>query len=431
MNISTCAYHKKVTQAANDCRAADTEPFMPEAEIKLLLDCLKDDPPEIKSRHLEALGPEEWQTLLTTAKRHRVSPILYHTLNRSGLTANAPPAVAEELKRSYYANAQRNMLAYRQLENIVHDLNKLNIPVLLLKGAYLAKYVYGNIALRVMADLDLLVRSEDIGPACGVLINHGYQAPLDGLGISEMHAPPFRNENHDKIELHFNIADAELGKRFDVEDFWQRAEPLAVGDAIALALAPEDNMLHICIHSSIGHCFDNAMRALLDIRQIVEHYGTALNWERLIHTARHLRVTNALYFMLVSTRNLLGLALDDKTLAALRPADNEMIPRAEALMFSRRGEMNIHISRLFGEKKLSAKLRHFFRRLLPAKETMTYAGGAAHTPFFYTKAYLRRIKYLVKSYGWKVLRSTFKDKTLTTQIQQTNEKNAVRDWLAS
>jgi len=144
-----------------------------------------------------------------------------------------------------------------------------------------------------------------------------------------------------------------------------------------------------------------------------------------------LRVTNALYFMLASTRNLLGLALDDKTLAALRPADNEMIPRAETLMFSRRGEMNIHISRLFGEKKLSAKLRHFFRRLLPAKETMTYAGGAAHTPFFYTKAYSRRIKYLVKSYGWKVLRSTFKDKTLTTQIQQTNEKNAVRDWLAS
>ncbi|MBP9011765.1 MAG: nucleotidyltransferase family protein [Syntrophaceae bacterium] len=404
---------------------------MPDPEIKLMLECLKDDPPEIKGRQLAALGPDEWQALFTAAKRHRVSPILYHTLNRAGLTASAPPDVAEEMKRSYYANAQRNMLAYRQLENIVHDLNKLNIPVILLKGAHLAKYVYGNIALRVMADLDLLVRSEDIGPACGVLINHGYRAPLDGLGISEMHAPPFRNENHDKIELHFNIADAELGKRFDVEDFWQRAQPLAVGDATALALAPEDNMLHICIHSAIGHCFDNAMRALLDIRQIVEHYGTALNWQQLIHTARQLRVTNALYFMLASTRNLLGLALDDKTLAALRPADNEMIPRAETLMFSRRGEMNIHISRLFGEKKLSAKLRHFFRRLLPAKETMTYAGGAAHTPFFYTKAYSRRIKYLVKSYGWKVLRSTFKDKTLTTQIQQTNEKNAVRDWLAS
>ena len=404
---------------------------MPDPEIKLLLRCLKDDAQEIRSRHLAALGPEEWQALITTAKRHRVTPILYHTLNRAGLTVSAPSDVAEELKRSYYANAQRNMLAYRQLENIVRDLNKLNIPVILLKGAHLAKYVYGNIALRVMADLDLLVRSEDIGPACGVLINHGYQAPLDGLGISEMHAPPFRNENQDKIELHFNIADAELCKRFDVEDFWQRAQPMAVGDATALALAPEDNMLHICIHSAIGHCFDNAMRALLDIRQIVEHYGTALNWQRLIHTARQLRVTNALYFMLASTRNLLGLALDDKTLAALRPADNEMIPRAETLMFSRRGEMNIHISRLFGEKKLSAKLRHFFRRLLPAKETMTYAGGAAHTPFFYTKAYSRRIKYLVKSYGWKVLRSTFKDKTLTTQIQQTNEKNAVRDWLAS
>ena len=350
---------------------------MPDPEIKLLLDCLKDDPPEIKGRHLAALGPEEWQTLLAAAKRHRVSPILYHTLNRAGLTASAPPDVAEEMKRSYYANAQRNMLAYRRLENIVRDLNKLNIPVILLKGAQLAKYVYGNIALRVMADFDLLVRSEDIGPACGVLINHGYRAPLDGLGISEMHAPPFRNENHDKIELHFNIADAELGKRFDVEDFWQRAQPLAVGDATALALAPEDNMLHICIHSSIGHCFDNAMRALLDLRQIVEHYGTALNWQRLIHTARQLRVTNALYFMLVSARNLLGLVLDDKTLATLRPADNEMVPRAEALMFSRRGEMNIHISRLFGEKKLSAKLQHFFRRLLPAKETMTYADGTA------------------------------------------------------
>ena len=67
---------------------------------QLLLNCLKDDPPEIKIRYLAALGPDEWQTLLPAAQRHRVSPILYHTLNRAGLTASVPPDIAEELKKS-------------------------------------------------------------------------------------------------------------------------------------------------------------------------------------------------------------------------------------------------------------------------------------------------------------------------------------------
>jgi hypothetical protein len=66
------------------------------------------------------------------------------------------------------------MVLYRQLKEILIEFNKNNIPVILLKGAHLAQFVYGNIALRLMSDIDLLVKKEDLGCACAIIIKYGY-----------------------------------------------------------------------------------------------------------------------------------------------------------------------------------------------------------------------------------------------------------------
>ena len=64
------------------------------------------------------------------------------------------------MRSIYYNSAARNMRLYKQLENFLDKFATEKIPVIMLKGAHLAWTVYPNMALRPMADVDLLVRNE-------------------------------------------------------------------------------------------------------------------------------------------------------------------------------------------------------------------------------------------------------------------------------
>jgi hypothetical protein len=59
-------------------------------------------------------------------------------------------------------SALRNMRRCHELSKVLRILQNDGIPVIVLKGAALAEVVYGNIALRSMSDVDLLVKKGSI-----------------------------------------------------------------------------------------------------------------------------------------------------------------------------------------------------------------------------------------------------------------------------
>ena len=89
-------------------------------------------------------------------------PVLFHTLEALSAGTGLPEPVREKMKRIYFLSAARNARIYHELLIVLRALNDKDIQVILLKGAHLADSVYGNIALRPMADVDLLARSGDL-----------------------------------------------------------------------------------------------------------------------------------------------------------------------------------------------------------------------------------------------------------------------------
>ena len=123
---------------------------------------------------VEIFDAAAWQRIVELAQRQRVAPLLYARLKERVILP--PPEAAQHLRGIYLATFKRNARLLDEVGKILRALRAADIPVIPLKGAYLANGVYGNIGLRQIGDVDLLVKPVDLAKALEVLRTLGYAA---------------------------------------------------------------------------------------------------------------------------------------------------------------------------------------------------------------------------------------------------------------
>ena len=154
-------------------------------------------PPEAKAARMHAISRLEWQMLFQEAERHGLAPLLYRRIGSTGAQHTAPAHDWGRLRTLYLRSLARNLKIFHELKNVLRLLTDAGIPVIALKGAYLAVGVYGDIALRPMGDVDLLVPKNRLAPARKALVDGGYREQMEGgySGIEAVckisdHLPP-------------------------------------------------------------------------------------------------------------------------------------------------------------------------------------------------------------------------------------------------
>ncbi|MCP4400540.1 MAG: nucleotidyltransferase family protein, partial [bacterium] len=257
-------------------------------------------------------GPD----LLHLAQRHSVAPLLYFRLKTDGLQDSVPEQMFQTLQQAYLYNAARNMRLYHKLAQILTLLNERNIPVIVLKGAYLAEAVYENIALRTMADIDLLVKESDLQKAVEILYELGY-AP-DTTWATTAHLPPFTKPGKIRVELHWTLEDPASPFTIDTDGLWERASESVVANVTVYGLSPEDLLLHICLHLAFRHYFTIGLKALYDIGEILQDDRHELDWNIVESRAGQWRVERCVYLSLHYTNDLLSLDMPIRWLEAFR-----------------------------------------------------------------------------------------------------------------
>jgi len=297
-------------------------------EDRMLLYCSQTEISETTRSRIKTLlsSPLNWDNLLESANWHGVTPLLYHSLKQMGEGNYIPPDLLNKLKNTYYENLAKNMYLYSQLEKILEAFNQHGIKVIVLKGAALAEAVYGDIALRPMNDIDLMVKKEDLPTAEKIISDLGYT--FDGK-----EPPEWYRENHfhvgylspDKsilVELHWHIARKSHPSRIAIIDsafiqgFWERAETLEIAGNKALVLCPEDLLLHLSLHflkhrfmsNSFRGTFTNrnALIQLCDISHILKHYSDEINWDRLKQESDKHGIRNLVHSIIYIAEELLG-----------------------------------------------------------------------------------------------------------------------------
>jgi len=292
---------------------------------------------EIRTGKIEQLSISDWDQIIQIGRRHNsdwsgVIPLLYKCLMEHCSKANIPASIMWRLKEAYLHTAKRNKHLYQELSQILFILKNNNIPVIVLKGAYLAEIIYANIALRPMYDIDLLVRKRDLPMVERELLKRGY-GPLDRHPIEEQykrkrHLIPFV-KNRVRTEIHWTIVPVNNTFQIDLDEMWERARPILIGDIEVLGLSPEDLILQLCLNTikkTIKKRFRGRLYTLHDISETIQYHKAEIKWELILHRAFKWHCKNSTYMALHLARGLLAAAVPDEVLDGMKVS-----PKIESL----------------------------------------------------------------------------------------------------
>lgn len=235
-----------------------------------------------------------------------------------------PPEVLRRLDQVYYQQAARNARFGASLREVLATFSRHGVPVIVLKGASLAELVYGNIALRRMVDLDVLVPPRDLDLAEELVRELGYVAdesshPAEWYRGQHHHLVPYRAPDGSSIlELHHHIFPPAAGLQVPIEDFWQRARPAGFSSGPALALAPADLLLLLSVGLSAVEHFLGGLRTLCDIAAAIKRYQKELDWACLLESARIYALEKHLYYGLSLARGLVAADVPGDVLEQLK-----------------------------------------------------------------------------------------------------------------
>jgi len=111
------------------------------------------------------LNIEDWDYFSTQIIERGLAPIFYKKLPLLSNSQLIPTQVQTRLRAAYYKTVSRSMMLYGAYHEVTEQFIKAGIPVIALKGMYISEHLYQDIGLRLMSDIDLLVREED-GERC-------------------------------------------------------------------------------------------------------------------------------------------------------------------------------------------------------------------------------------------------------------------------
>lgn len=310
-------------------------------EDELLLACARIElEPATRQRLKELLETDlDWQRLVTKAVRQGIPTLVYHHLRRLNGGTVAPPQTWAMLETVYRAAGLVAMRQRFECQRLLDALHSAGIPVIVLKGLALSETIYPDPALRLSGDMDFLVpqaaaeRAERILQDLSYVVAERYQ-PYERYrpGFHHHLAPHHRPERGVQVDIHWDLAPPRFAFPVDIEGLWQRATTGQMAERTVQMLAPEDLLLHLVLHLSAIDLFQTGMRHLVDLAEVVRHFGAQLDWGAVVARAASWQASRYAYLALRVVQELLDVPLPETALQRLRPEgfEEQMVAFAQA-----------------------------------------------------------------------------------------------------
>ncbi len=383
---------------------------------------------------VECPSEDEWRVLLGEAAHLEFGALAYRVLEDARCLDQAPPGVRDRLRAVYVRSATRNALLFRDTARIAESLGRAGIPLMLLKGVHLARFVYPEPALRSMADLDLMVPQDRLLDAEALFLREGYGPttrpdPVEFCTHSNHLAKLFA-PGGSVVELHWTIERPTSPFTIDLDGLWARARTVPFGNQVVRVLAPEDLLLHLALHVSYHHGFDrSAVKALVDIRHVVDHHRHDLDWSALAARANAWGSGGFTYVTLRLAAGIMGTPIPAAVFDQLAHSavDEEAAIEAHrfVLLSPTLPKVFVEVARRTG----TDRWRWILRRLLPPPRTMAMLHGLRPgSPLVYP-LYPVRVAHLLVRRGVLLLRALLPGTTRTGTIERESTRQRLEEWV--
>jgi hypothetical protein len=397
----------------------------------LLLHCLSDSRGLAVDSRVSAAACKE---VARAAAAYDLAPLLYTRLKSSGTRAWFPADVWEQLRLAYFSSADRNLRLRELLRLVLGSLRNAGISVIVLKGAYLAEAVYGDVAVRPMCDVDLLVPRADLPEAQSVLLGLGgvsaSAADIEWCCRTSSHLPAivFRGL---VFEVHWTIAAPVGPVSVDVAGLWDRARPACIAGVQVRALSPEDLLLHLCLSASCRDGFMGGLRSFGDIAETIRRFGDEIDWVHVTGRAHEWGGARYVCLTLHLARSMFGAEVPDGVIERLVPGgpDQCVVEAASESVLTRAGyDKMIPLSYdHLGAESVGDKARLVWRRIFLSREDMGVKYPASRDAKHFWFYYVLRLRDVMGTYWSHVLARA----RLTARNTVSSRQTLVASWLKS
>ena len=226
-------------------------------------------------------GVLDWGHLLALAARHGLEPLLFHHLYAVSGGA-VPESVLYALREECRVIAGRNMILASKLKGISAHLSARGVRHLAYKGPVLAEVYYGNCALRVFRDLDILVPAAELEAARRALEELGFRDKT-GMSAAQLAASfrygfehSFTADGGLDLDLHWRVVQRFKAPAIAMDGIWKRAEMVNFLSGEVPTFMTEDLFVALCLHA--GHHGWTQISHICDLHQILQFHPD-FDWE--------------------------------------------------------------------------------------------------------------------------------------------------------
>lgn len=215
----------------------------------------------------------DWLALHQLAVRHGVANLAYYGLQLlpSGLQPSATELLPFQL--SHRRAIAREATQQVAVEQILAACEQHDLACLPVKGVLL-KQLYPRPDMRLMVDIDFLVKSEQTQLMRQLMQAQGYAVQHQGGNHDVYHRQPYLN-----VEIHHRLVAESSPYCAYLSRSWQRAVRES-GRQQVYRLPPEDHYVYLLIHLAKHYTKGGAgLRSFLDIWVYVRYYGETMNWD--------------------------------------------------------------------------------------------------------------------------------------------------------
>lgn len=254
-----------------------------------------------------ASRPIDWDRLWRLGHLHEVVPLMAGTLAQAAPDL-VPVAWLERAQRRRHVTLAANLGLAEALFHVLDGLAAAGVAAMPVKGLVLADRLYGSLAARPSADIDILVHATDLATARATLGQLGFRQPSDPgykALVHPFHDPVWvrgRGGDHVLLELHRALwADSE--RRMGTDGLWARSVSVDLLGHEVRVLSLEDTLLHLAIHRTRSAL---RLRWIVDVAELVRRSGASLDWDAYDDRATAAGARTSSWVILTLVRDLFG-----------------------------------------------------------------------------------------------------------------------------
>jgi hypothetical protein len=173
--------------------------------------------------------------------------------------------------------------------------------------------MYGEIYLRQIADIDLLISKKDLNKTKELLLSQGYQITAE----FDQELNCFNEESQTNVDVHWKFTQSFFPFKVNFDTFWDNRQSIKLFNKKIVSLSAEDLLFILCIQIA-KDCWESQQRIkylikVCDIAEVI-HKSPNLNWSQIMERGQGQDVKRIIHFALYLAKELFAVTLPQQIL---------------------------------------------------------------------------------------------------------------------